>query len=402
MGRQSKRLVVVSHVRHYLQGRDLFAYTPYVAELDEWAALFGEVVIVSPTAVEHPPADCSKFRSSNVTMVAVPLTGGTSWAAKLRQVAYLPVLCTVLLREIRKGDVVHVRCPGNLGLLGALLAPLSKRPRIAKYAGNWGDYPGESRSYRWQRRILASKWWSAPVTVYSKQTNDPDHVINSFSSAITTEQAERGAAAAATRRRSHGRLRLLYVGRLTAPKHPEVIVRSIAELRGYGIDATGTILGDGPEFSALVELSRQMGIEQSVSFAGAVPLESVLSAYEEHDSLVLASESEGFPKAVVEAMCFGLVVVGSARGRLVDILGEGRGFTVPVGDSAAVAAILRDIALDPEGSDQVGARASAWSTDYTLGELRSAIATIIQQWWPGEQLVGPLDEGRSTDSTVGL
>ena len=69
--------------------------------------------------------------------------------------------------------------------------------------------------------------------------------------------------------------------------------------------------------------------------------------YAAADVLVLASASEGWPKAIVEAMAFGVVCIGNDSGMVPAILSEGRGFTVRPGDSDAVHWRLHSLVADP-------------------------------------------------------
>lgn len=383
--RERTRLLVVSHVVHHEVGGQVAAYTPYVAEIDEWAGRFAEVVVVCPVSTSRWPDDCSAFTASNVSLSAVTETGGPGLVAKLRQVLLVPVLCFQILRQMRTADVIHVRCPGNLGLLGVALAPLVRKPRIAKYAGQWDDYTGEAWSYRLQRFLLGSRWWGAPVTVYGKHPEDRPHVVDFFSSAVTAEQAERGERAARSRQRTAGRLDVLFVGRLSRAKHAEVVVEAVAELRDDGVDVRARIIGDGPERDPLVFLARKRGVSDLVDLPGALPLDDVLAAYEQSDVLVLASETEGFPKAAIEAMGFGLVVIGSDIGRLRAFLADGRGHLVPPGSVGAVTAALRRIAADPESADRAGVAAAAFARDYTLDALGDGIEKILDEWWPPDR-----------------
>src|SRR5205823_1367344 len=118
-------------------------------------------------------------------------TGGENLWAKLAQLAALPLLMFGLARAMRKADAIHVRCPGNLGLLGAVMAPLFSRYLVAKYAGQWSGYPGEARTVRLQRTILRSRWWRGPVTVYGEWPGQSPHVIPFFTSVLTEQQLAR-------------------------------------------------------------------------------------------------------------------------------------------------------------------------------------------------------------------
>ncbi|MCA2994748.1 MAG: hypothetical protein ING97_07360, partial [Gemmatimonas sp.] len=72
------RLAIVSHVVHYQHDGRLFAYGPYAREIDVWASLFPEVVIVSPLRHAPPPADAAPLGARNVAVRAFPESGGTS------------------------------------------------------------------------------------------------------------------------------------------------------------------------------------------------------------------------------------------------------------------------------------------------------------------------------------
>jgi len=148
--------------------------------------------------------------------------GGDNWHSKIIQVLALPVAIYSLCKAMSKADAIHVRCPGNLGLLGALLAPLFTRYRIAKYAGQWPNYPGESFSTRLQKSLLKSRWWGAPVTVYGQWPHQPEHIVSFFTSLMDDDQMK-VAQRSASQRELHSFMRLLYVGRLTKSKHVDTL-----------------------------------------------------------------------------------------------------------------------------------------------------------------------------------
>ncbi len=376
----SGRLLVVSHVVHYEWEGQIWSYTPYVAELALWAELFDHVTVASPARQGPPAADCSAVPARNIEMAPMAETGGPGLVAKLRQAILAPVMCVQLLMLMRQADVVHVRCPGNLGLLGVLVAPLSRRHRIAKYAGQWSGYPTEARTYRLQRQVLRSSWWGAPVTVYGRLESDPPHVIGFFTSAISAKQIERGAHAAA-RREWKPPLRVLFVGRLTVARSADVVVEGVARAAEAGVDIRLQIVGDGPESDRLREQAGRSGQAELITFSGALPFEDVLSAYESSDVLVLVSQTEGFGKAASEAMAFGLVVIGSDSGYLQTILADDRGILVRPGDPSAVGGALQDIASRPEHYRLVGKRAAEWAGPYSLEGLQDGIAKIMREAW---------------------
>lgn len=373
-------LLIVSSAIHYRHGGRLFAYGPYAREIDVWADLFPRVRVAAPCREEAPPGDCLPFTRGNVEVVPQLETGGDRLRAKAVQVLLLPLLVFGLCRAMRRADAIHVRCPGNLGLLAILLAPLFSRRRVAKYAGQWCGYAGEPRTGRWQRALLRSSWWGAPVTVYGRWPDEPPHVVPFFTSILTDEQVARARESARRRRFGHAP-RVLYVGRLYEGKNVDVLLDALGTLKSEGLELRCDIVGEGHLRAPLEEQAARLGLGGQVAFAGGVDFGRVLDAYERADVLVLASENEGWPKAVAEGMAFGLVCVGADTGFVPEMLGEGRGLVVPPGDAAALARALRRICDSPEECARMSARASAWSQRYSLEGLREALRELFAAHW---------------------
>jgi glycosyltransferase involved in cell wall biosynthesis len=100
---------------------------------------------------------------------------------------------------------------------------------------------------------------------------------------------------------------LISVGRLVALKGFDVLLRALAIVRVVHPSVHLTICGEGPERHALARLSRELDLEQSVTFAGFVsnPLPAVRAA----DLFVLASHYDAFCNAALEALACGTPVV---------------------------------------------------------------------------------------------
>lgn len=212
-----RKLSVVTSVIHYRHENQLWGFGPYVRELEIWADIFPELIIAAPCRTGQPPGDYLPIRRSNVSIHPIAQVGGTTLWAKLGALYRLPGMLWELRKAMRAADAIHVRCPGNLGLLGAIMAPLYSKRTVTKYAGQWTGFPGESWSFKWQRAILGSRWWNGPVTVYGQWPNQPRHVIPFFSTALTEEQLDR-ARLAAKQKTIEAPLRLMFVGRLSSAK----------------------------------------------------------------------------------------------------------------------------------------------------------------------------------------
>lgn len=373
------KLLITSHVIHYQHAGRLYAYGPYAREIDQWADLFAEIEIASPCRFQAPPGDCLAFQRGNIRILPQKEAGGETFAAKLGLILSIPAMAVGLTRAMRRADAIHVRCPGNLGLIGVIMAPLFSRRLIAKYAAQWNGGDGEPFSARLQRAILRSRWWRGPVTVYGAWPNSPRHVIPFFTSLLTAEQLGRARASALRERRGPG-LRLLYTGRLSKAKNVDVLLRAASRVRAAGHDVSVAVVGEGPERGALQQLAAAQGIAQHVEFTGGLPFEAVIRHLEQADVLVLASETEGWPKSIAEGMAFGLACIGSNIGFVPQML-QGRGFTVAPRDEDALTAALLEIANSPDRLAPMRQAAASWAQRYSLEGLRDALRDLMDEWW---------------------
>jgi len=186
--------------------------------------------------------------------------------------------------------------------------------------------------------------------------------------------------------------RILYVGRLSAAKNVDVLLRALAILRRRDANWNASVVGDGPEAERLRELCAALGLTDLVAFTGAMPHASVMEQYRRSHILVLPSTTEGWPKALTEAMAHGVVWIASDVGLMPWMLGEGRGAVAPVGDAEAVAGHIEALLADPERYSRTSRAAAEWASRFTLEGLREAIRDLLQRSW-GVALPAPGAEG---------
>lgn len=383
-------LVVVSHVTHYRSGGSIYAYEPYAREIETWADLFSPVVIAAPCRSGRPAQGCAPIRRDNVVVAPQLQAGGDAFLDKVRLAWAAPRMVLGLCRTMWGAHAIHVRCPGNLGLLGSILAPLFSRRLIAKYAGDWLGFRGEPWTFRAQRRILSSSWWHGPVTVYGEAPDQPAHIVPFFSAAISEEEVQR---ARSIRNREVGTpLHIVFAGRLTPSKNVASILEATAILLERDIPVRCTIAGDGPLRDALAGLATRLGIQDIVAFTGAIAFERLLDLMAVADVLALTSNTEGWPKVLPEAMVFGVICISSCPGAAARLLGDGRGISVPKGDAMALAAAIEDIARHPDDYKELRCRAAEWAEQYTVEALRENLRKLTTQFWadylPAVQDVG--------------
>ena len=375
-----QHLLICARVDHYDHEGRLFSYAPYVRELDVWAQLFERVTVAGTLLAAPPTGDCAPFSASNIRVVGLRSDGGQGVFPKIRQVAYLPSVLRRLALLMRDADAIQARCPCDLGLLAVLMAPIFSKYMVAKYAGQWEDSRPLPLSWRIQKRLLRSRWWKGPVTIYDSGSDLPSPLVQVFNCVMSEAQVQ-DARRVAEKRDFGGELRMLFVGRLSRAKNVDVLLRALAAFRADGGRADLSIVGQGPEQERLEDLSRLMSIQEHVTFRGGLPFAAVLEEYKRADVLVLVSETEGWPKVVVEGMAFGLVCVASSQGILPWIMAEGRGLLVSPGDVEQLVFTLHSIDNDRASARLISRRASEWAARYTLERLREEFRRILSGAW---------------------
>lgn len=170
---------------------------------------------------------------------------------------------------------------------------------------------------------------------------------------------------------------LLAVGRLVAIKDYPTMLRAFALVRER-VDARLAILGEGPLRADLEELARQLGLSDHVVFLGfdANPFPYMRRA----TLLVHASQAEGLPGALIQAMACGLVVVSTdcdhGPREVIRRPGED-GSLVPVGDRRTLAAAVIDLLDNPERRRLMAVAARRSSLRFTVSRVVSVYEDAI-------------------------
>jgi glycosyltransferase involved in cell wall biosynthesis len=126
-------------------------------------------------------------------------------------------------------------------------------------------------------------------------------------------------------------LRILYFGRLEREqKRVHLFPEIFNQLKASGVPFVWTIAGDGAERPALERAMRSSSPDQTVSFSGNIPYTQVPRLLEEHDVFLLASDYEGLPLSLLEAMGQGVVpVVSDLSSGIRQVVDESNGRRIP-------------------------------------------------------------------------
>ena len=151
---------------------------------------------------------------------------------------------------------------------------------------------------------------------------------------------------------------ILTVGRWAAAeqyKGADDLIRAMPQLRSSFPDARLVAVGGGDDLPRLKSIAAELRVADSVHFLEGISREQLAAFYANAAVFALPSTGEGFGIVFIEAMAFGLPVVGVAAGGVTDIIRDGvNGLFVPAKDPAALANSLARLLGDPALRSQLG------------------------------------------------
>ncbi len=187
------------------------------------------------------------------------------------------------------------------------------------------------------------------------------------------------------------RVRILYLGRLSEPqKRVRLFPEFLEQLRASRVPLEWTIAGDGPERSWLHQHMKPREDNVQIRFTGLVPYEQVPALLREHDIFLLASDAEGLPLSLLEAMGHGLVpVVSDLASGVSEVADPTCAILVPPDEVNGYAEGIIRLAKDPTELALMGRRAAEKvragfsveaMTDSWLGVLQQSKGAQISPW----------------------
>jgi glycosyltransferase involved in cell wall biosynthesis len=138
----------------------------------------------------------------------------------------------------------------------------------------------------------------------------------------------------------------VFVGELRRLKGIDVLLESLALLRGQGRIATLTVVGEGPDDGALRALVARLSLADIVQFVGYRPARE---AFGLGRILVLPSRNESLPYVALEAAAAGVPMIATNVGGVPEIFGPQVHRLVAPADATALAAAAAAALDDPDG-----------------------------------------------------
>ncbi|HMK06992.1 MAG TPA: hypothetical protein VK476_05635, partial [Flavobacterium sp.] len=126
---------IITHVPHGINDNRYFAYAPYVREMNIWLKYVDDVIVVAPLETMEQTAIHIDY-DKKIAFSSIPKMDLLSVKAIFSTLGNLPGTCLKIFKAMKSADHIHLRCPGNTGLLGCMIQIFfPRKTKTAKYAG---------------------------------------------------------------------------------------------------------------------------------------------------------------------------------------------------------------------------------------------------------------------------
>ena len=301
-----------------------------------------------------------------------------------------------VMRAAKGADVFLTLDPVSTGFPSALASILLRKPFIAKIVGDcawergrqkYGVTASLDEFVRMKRVPLpVSMYRSAQVWVARRASRIivPSNYLKAIVAAwgiaeskieVVYNSVELGHAAEVPPAvRTLEGFTIVTVARLVRWKHIDQIILALRDVP----EANLIVVGDGPERAHLEQLASG---NPRVLFTGALPNEEAVAIMKTADVMVLNSSYEGMSHVLIEGLMAGLAIVATRAGGNEEVLAEGSGMLIPVGDREALAAALRQLKADPELRTRLGqaaqTRSVLFSPETMLRKTRAVLQSVL-------------------------
>ena len=115
------KFLIISHALHKIKDDAIFSYAPYVREMNIWLKYVDAVEVVAPLISNDISEIDSNYQHKNLDFTQIPSIEFTSVTKVINSLFKIPVIFYRIFKACQRADYIHLRCPGNIGLLGCVV-----------------------------------------------------------------------------------------------------------------------------------------------------------------------------------------------------------------------------------------------------------------------------------------
>ena len=384
------KFVIITQVPHMHQHDGYYAYAPYVKEMNIWFKYLEKITVVAPMCKDTISPIWEDYQHNNLQFIPVAAFDVTSFKNTLKTITQLPRIAYSVYKAMTKADHIHLRCPGNMGLIGTLVQiAFPKKKKTAKYAGNWDPNSKQPWSYRLQKWILSNPFLTRnmQVLVYGEWPNQSKNIkpfftatynqleiLNTKPNTPNRLSVRTGSSANSPKTPA---IKFLFVGTLSPGKQPLYAIQLVEQLIKKGKKAVLELYGEGVLRADLEAYIAKHQLQNQIQLKGNQNKEELKEAYQNSHFVVLPSKSEGWPKAVAEAMFWGCVPIATPVSCVPQMFDYGKRGVMLTGVITEDIEKVTRLLADEQAYNRKSIEAQSWSQQFTMDAFEQAIAQVL-------------------------
>ena len=370
------KFAIITSADHGIENNKYFSYAPYVNEMNIWIKYANEITIVSTLSLIEKSNISEFYIHDKIHFISTKSFNVITRKSVFMAFLNIPKILFQIFKVFRNADHIHLRCPGNMGLLACIVQMFfPSKIKTAKYAGNWDPKVKNPFSYKLQKWILSNTFLTKnmQVLVYGEWENQSKNIKPFFTA--TYKEADKQEVKIKNFEKS---INFIFVGMLTSGKNPQYAIQIIEKLKLKFQNINLSFFGEGIEREKLEKHIKLNKLEDYVFLKGNQNLEILKKAYSESHFMILPSESEGWPKAVAEAMFWQCLPISTNVSCVSNMLDNGnRGLLIDMNLEVDVKKI-ENILNDESDYQEKVSNAINWSRNYTLDYFEQEIKLLLQ------------------------
>lgn len=380
------KLLVISYKTCWLQPSSPSGYATdggFSFQMRALSELFDFTVLLLPCVGESKSSGEISLGGNNLSVVPLTPPRSSGLLRKLTLPVWLLFNSLKLLREVVRADAVHTPIPGDIGTIGMLLAFAFRRPLFVRHCGNWLVQATLAEQFwKWFMETVAG---GKNICLATGSHPEPPSQHNpAIKWIFATTLTEREIESCSTNREEFPREspRLIIACRQEKEKGTGVVIESLpillSEFPGIAFD----VVGDGSDLHNFQQLAASLRISDRVVFHGQVNHEGVIGLMRRADLFCFPTiSSEGFPKAVVEAMACGLPVITTKISSLPQLIGSGCGVLLDEPTPSIMANAVRQCLINKGKYQRMSEQAMITAKQYSLEKWRDVIGRELSATW---------------------
>lgn len=371
------KFAIITHAIHKKKTNQIFAYEPYVREINLWTKYVDEVKIISPFSESTISPIEEKYTHKKTTVLKIPSFDILNFKNKIKAIFIIPIIFIRIFKVMYWADHIHLRCPGNIGLLGCLVQICFPfKQKTIKYAGNWDPKSKQPLTYKLQKWIVSNTFLTrnCKVLVYGDWDNQSKNIMPFYTASYKTSEIEK-----TPLKKLDKKIHFMYVGTFSKGKQPLVSVKTIEILLDQNYNVQLDMYGEGEQFDLVKNYIENKKLSDSIILHRNQPKEIVKKAYQKSHFLIFISLSEGWPKVVAEAMFWRCLPISSKVSCVDYMLGFGKRGTVtsPNIKETELTKIIKDYLKDSVNYQNKVREAQKWSQNITLDTFENEIKKLL-------------------------